>query len=105
MGNVDSRAKQEYGYLFLQTHKKIYTGGEEVTGTIYLRVDQAMAATNVQITVIGKEEARWEVETSNNSNDNFNNATTREIYQEKKEILNYNKVAFVFTDVVQPGDY
>jgi hypothetical protein len=59
MGNVDSRAKQDNGYLYIQCDHQTYFPGEDVTGVIYMRVTKAFDAHNVEIEVKGAEKSKW----------------------------------------------
>ncbi len=69
MGNIDSRAKQKKGYLFVQTEKSWYYEGEDVKGTIYIRAEEDCPEAKVQFKIKGVEkcgfsdrEGHWEGE-------------------------------------------
>ncbi len=91
MGTVDSRCQHEHGYLFLQTSKQFYYVGEQVQGTIYMRVTKPVEAKHMEIQVRGKEKASF-METVQRDGQ-----THHEKRKHNKEILNYAAPCFIFT--------
>ena len=60
MGNIDSRAKFDGGYIYLQTDKPYYYPGNTVYGKIYIRTDVPMEPSHIDIYVKGKEKADYD---------------------------------------------
>ncbi len=55
MGNIDSRCHHEYGYIYFKTNKTFYYSGEQVFGTIFMRVVKPMEAKFLELAVKGVE--------------------------------------------------
>ncbi len=51
MGNIDSRAKQDDGYIFVDTDKPFYEPGDEVKGTLYLRLEKTFNADDLELEI------------------------------------------------------
>ena len=62
MGAVDSKAQQNKGGLIVQTSKPWYYSGEEITGSIYIRMDEDCGAAKLQFKVKGVEKAQFLVQ-------------------------------------------
>ena len=59
MGNIDSRACFEGGYIYVKTDRPYYYPGNVVLGKIYIRTDVPMMASHLEIKVRGKEKASF----------------------------------------------
>jgi Arrestin (or S-antigen), N-terminal domain len=59
MGNVDSRAKFDSGYMLVMTDKPFYEPGENITGKIYLRCNRPIDAKHIDLEVRGKEKGAF----------------------------------------------
>ena len=59
MGNIDSRAKFQGGYIFVKTDRPYYYPGNTVYGKIYIRTDVPMEPSHIDIYVKGKEKAHF----------------------------------------------
>ena len=57
MGNIDSRAKFDGGYLFVKTDKPFYYPNNIVYGKIYIRAEVPLYPRNIVIQVKGKEKS------------------------------------------------
>jgi hypothetical protein len=55
MGNIDSRAKFDSGYLLVQTDKPFYEPGEMITGKINIRSLRPIDASHLELEIKGKE--------------------------------------------------
>ncbi len=61
MGNVDSRCKHGNNYMGVQTYQQIYNPGTQVTGQIYMQInDHSVPVKDVKIEVKGKEKVSFE---------------------------------------------
>lgn len=60
MGNdIDSRAQNDWGILYVKTSKPFYYQGDMVEGKIYIRVDQTIQPSQMEIRIKGKEACSW----------------------------------------------
>lgn len=100
MGNCDSRAQFEHGYIILQTHKPYYEPGEEVTGNIYISLDQPFPGSELEIELKGKEKVAWTV-TKRRNNRNY----TQHI-RDKNKLINFIAPIYSLdTEAMMPGQY
>lgn len=59
MGNIDSRALFEGGYMYIKTDKEFYQAGQTVFGKVHLRTQELLDAKNIIIRVKGKEKCEF----------------------------------------------
>ena len=108
MGNIDSRAKHDCGYLMLQTEKPFYEPGEVITGTIYIRCTLNVAAKHIMLEIKGKEKASW-WDTEHRSHQRADGTTAHTQVRVKrkadKKIMEYKNSCFNFSGGLFPGDY
>ena len=90
MGNIDSRAKFEGGYLFVKTDKPFYYPNNIVYGKIYIRAEAPLQPKDIEIQVKGKEE------------------TDMKYYTFTKDHIKFKATCFSFPlnyGPLNPGDY
>lgn len=108
MGNIDSRAQFEGGYLYVKTDRPYYYPGNKILGKIYIRTMVPMNAKQVEIKVKGKEHASyWRTEThTHRNNDGSTRTETRHVKERfKRKILEFKAPCFTFQGPLNPGDY
>ncbi len=69
MGNVDSRAKHDAGYILVQTDKPFYEPGENVTGKVFVRCLKPVDAKHIMLEITGKEKTSLEETVAKHSTD------------------------------------
>ena len=108
MGNVDSRSKNDKGYIMLQTTKPFYYPGEFCQGTIYMRTEVPLDVTEVHLKVKGKEKVSFmgvEYETVREGGEE--RVEARDVKRKNDdEFIKFGAPCFNFdTDELAPGDY
>ena len=102
MGNIDSRAQFEGGYLYVKTDRPYYYPGNKVLGKIYIRTTVPMNAKQVEIKVKGKEHASyWRAR----ENDGTTNRARQVKERFKRKILKFKAPCFTFQEPLSPGDF
>ena len=98
MGNIDSRAKFDCGYLMIQTDKPHYEPGDLITGTIFIRCSQQVQAKHIMLEVKGKEKASWIDMVERRTQGPYSEHTIREPVKRKadKKIMESKSACFVF---------
>ncbi|CAI2370985.1 unnamed protein product [Moneuplotes crassus] len=107
MGSSDSRSQFEHGHIVVQTSKPYFTPGEEVTGNIYLSMDQPFPATSLELEIKGKEEVKWKIRKNSSSSNSSHNRYHYTIKMEdKKQIFFFQATIYEFEDeTVYAGQY
>ena len=107
MGNIDSRACFEGGYVYVKTDKPYYYPGNVVLGKIYIRTEVPMSAANLEIRVRGKEKASFLRRETYHTGEGENRQTHTRVIKEKlhKKILEFRGSCFTFQGPLMPGDY
>ncbi|CAI2372112.1 unnamed protein product [Moneuplotes crassus] len=100
MGITDSRSEFEAGHIILQTTKPYYAPGEEVTGNIYISLQNPFPGSNLQLVLKGKEDVGWTVRKKRGKH-----SYTKHI-EDKVEIVNFTAPIYTFMGgSVMPGQY
>ncbi len=108
MGNIDSRAHSNYGYMVVQTDAQMYNPGQQVTGRISIRCTSPCDPQQIMIYVKGVEKLSFmERETRTHEVDGRRETTHVDVKRrQKKDIFRYQSPVFVFTQpMLYPGDY
>ena len=79
MGNIDSRAQFEGGYLYVKTAQPFYYPGQTVYGKVYIRTMVPMKPRNLDIFVKGKEKASFKYRDTVHHRDADGNTRTEHI--------------------------
>jgi len=53
MGNIDSRARNQNGYLYVKTDKPYYYPGNTVLGKMYIRIEHPLHVKKLVIKIKG----------------------------------------------------
>ena len=100
MGIGDSKSKFEYGSILMQTDKPYFAPGEDVTGNIYLYLQQPFPGSQLELQLSGKEKVRWK-RRKNNGGDSYTVT-----YTDDAKILDYSCPVYSFMGgSVQTGQY
>lgn len=99
MGNIDSRACIEGGYMYVKTNQPFYHPGNTVYGKIYIRADQVIDAKWLEIKIEGKEKSSFKY-----THQDGDRTETRKAKAEKK-IFDFRGSAFNFETHLNPGDF
>ena len=102
MGNIDSRAKFDGGFLFIKTDKPFYYPGNTVYGKIYLRVEVPICPVELSVRVKGKETSYCILE----YNEEEGYVADERNYE--KLIVDFKSVIYRFPQglgPLNPGDY
>jgi hypothetical protein len=59
MGNIDSRAKFDGGYIYVKLDRPYYYPGNKVYGKIYIRTEVPLEPSHIEIYVKGKEKCGY----------------------------------------------
>ena len=105
MGNIDSRAKFEGGYLFVKTDKPFYYPNNIVYGKIYIRAEVPLQPKNIEIQVKGKEETFFYTE---DGDDGEGNTNPKKYWTYTKDHIKFKATCFSFPlnyGPLNPGDY
>lgn len=108
MGNVDSRAKFDIGYMIVQTDKPFYMPTEMVTGKIYLRIFKQFEIRKFELEVVGKEKGAWtDFEYVHKENENGESHMERVAVKRKKkyEFMKFKQPIANHKQFENPGDY
>jgi hypothetical protein len=97
MGNIDSRAKFDGGYVYLKTDRPYYYPGNKVLGKMYIRGERPMNAKNVEFKFRGKEKSSFWIHTDKQHNK----------VQYRKQLIDVRATCFTFPQQqdLAPGDY
>ena len=106
MGNVDSRSKNDHGYMIVQTAKPFYYPGEMVTGTVFLRSSHPLEVAFIDLEVKGREKVSFIERVTRHNNEN-NTSETEELKRKtNKQLLHFHHPCFTFAvSTLAPGDY
>lgn len=108
MGNVDSRAKFNAGYMIVQTDQPFYSPGQLCTAKVYLRITRPLDASHIDLEIKGKEKASFMVQHHRTVGHGDHRRTESYWKKEKSrhEIMdNKTKVFYFANNCVLPGDY
>jgi len=107
MGNIDSRACFNGGYLYVKTDRPYYYPGNEVMGKIHIRISQPCQAKELKMRITGKEKCsflrRETITRERNGERHSETITHHEKY--KKTLIDVSAHCFAFGSVLMPGDY
>lgn len=103
MGNIDSRARFEGGYLYVKTDRPYYYPGNVVYGKIYIRLEVPMNAKHLELKIKGKEKASFLYRETIKEGERTRTVTRKA--KMSKKILEFNGICFQFTQLLLPGDY
>ena len=108
MGNQGSSDKyNKNGGIGMQLENYHLMTGEEVQGTIYISLQQAIAPSTLYLIFLGKEETRWvesHKETYRIAGEKFTRSVTDE-YKGHKKICNFKYPIHEFQNPIMPGDF
>jgi hypothetical protein len=98
MGNIDSRAAFQGGYIYVKTHQPYYYPGNKVLGKIYIRCNVPMSAKELRIRVKGKEKASFFYEETETYHENGETKTRTHRRKTKvfKKLLEFDGVCWTF---------
>lgn len=101
MGNIDSRAAFNGGYLYVKADKEYYYAGDVVYGKIYIRCEVPMQAKHLEVRLKGKEKMSfWRTTGGKNKR--------RHKVKTSKMLINFRAVCHTFDPALgplPPGDY
>lgn len=95
MGNIDSRAKFDGGYLYVKTDRPYYYPGNKVLGKMYIRADRPLDAKLAEFKFRGKEKSSFWIHTDKNHH--------KQEY--RRQIFDIKATCFTFQNQLAPGDY
>lgn len=109
MGNIDSRARFQHGHLYMQTDHPYAISGENMTGNIYIELQQPFPAVSLDIIVKGEEKCRWVERKSTTRRDNDGKTHTEHynVYHNgSRQVIHQRFTIYVFhNQVAMPGQY
>lgn len=108
MGNIDSRAKFGNGYIYVKTDLEFYNPGQQVTGSAYLRIFNAIDAKQLMIRIKGTEKVSfWDHETKWEGQGAERKSKRVDVKRKaKRQFMTMRMPLFVFAEgPLQPGDY
>ena len=108
MGNIDTRAQFQGGYIYVKTDRPYYYPGNTVYGKIYIRTQTYMEPQHIEIYVKGKEKASF-YEFENHERRDADGTVHRERRRHhryySRKIMHFKGVCFTFQGPLNPGDY
>ena len=106
MGNETSKYNKNGG-IGMQLESYHCITGQEVHGTIYISLQQAIAPSTLYLIFLGKEETYWEEtrrETYRIGEQKFTRNVTTE-YKGHKKLCHFKYPIHEFPDTIMPGDF
>lgn len=109
MGNIDSRAKFHHGHIFMQTDHPYAISGENMTGNIYIDLQQPYPAVSLDIVIKGEEKCRWTERKTRTVRDHEGKTRTETYYVHhhgSRQVIHQRFTIYVFPNqAAMPGQY
>jgi len=100
-----SSSKFKCGGMVVQTDQSFYYSGDQVTGSIYVQIDQAFPAKKLTLTIKGKEKCEWREKKTRRDKDGH----IEEYYEDhhnSNDIFKYEQDVYLFSGGLIPaGQY